>query len=475
MPASMNPATPLKPHFVDADRSLRPLLRLAWPVLTEELLNLLVGYTDWWLTGHFLKGASYQAAMGMLAYLIWLVLSLFAAVAIGATALVARSMGAGDRATAQRVAHQALLAGSVVAILVTAAAWWGGLPFIRLLRLSDEATPVAWAYLRWIVPAIPAIMFEQVAIAVLRGAGDTVTGLWTKVVVNLVNASVSATLLTGWGGAPTVGWEGLAIGTALGHVVGAVILAIVLLRGRADIRWRAADLRPDRPLLMRLFKVGIPGGLDVLAVLACHLTYVSIINTMGTEAAAAHGLGVELEALSYAPASSFAVAAATMTGQYLGAQRPDAARRTIFMAIGACVTFMTLMGVFFYHSGWRMAEFFVSDSSPGTAALVSDYLQIVAFSMPFLATTMVLTGALRGAGDTLYSLAITFTGLALVRVPGAAWMGWDEWTVPGTNWTIEGWHMGVHGAWWAMVIDVTLRSSLLLARFLSGGWQRVKV
>lgn len=411
----MNPSSASVPQFVDSDRPLRPLLRLAWPVLAEELLNLLVGYTDWWLTGHFLEGAAYQAAMGLMAYLVWLVLSLFSAVSIGATALVARSVGAGDRQAARHVAHQALLAGIVIAAAATAAAWWGGLPFIRLLRLSDEATPLAWAYLRWIVPAIPAIMFQQVAVAALRGAGDTVTGLWTKVVVNLVNVSASAALLTGWGGAPRMGWEGLAIGTALGYTVGAVILAIALWRGRAGLNLNLQELRPDPPLLGRLFKVGVPGGLDVMAVLGCHLTYVSIINSLGTEAAAAHGLGVELEALSYAPASSFAVAGATMTGQYLGAQRPELARRTIITAMLACAAFMSTMGFVFYHAGGHLAAFFIGESTPAAAVLVRDYLQIVAFSMPFLAVTMVLTSALRGAGDTLCSLAVTFIGLALAR------------------------------------------------------------
>lgn len=461
--------------LITTSGAMRPLLRLAVPVLVEEALNLLVGYTDWWLTGHFLEGAAYQAAMGLLAYLLWLISSLFAAVAIGASALVARHVGAGEVESARRVAHQALLAGLVLAVIATLAAAVGGLSFIQVLRLPAEATPLAWSYLKWIVPAIPAIMFEQVAIAVLRGAGDTVTGLLTKVVVNLVNAAVSAALLTGWGGLPQLGWIGLAIGTSLGHIVGALILVVVLSRGRAGMRWQWSGLRPDVPLLGRLFRVGVPGGLDVMAVLGCHLSYVAIVNTLGTDPAAAHGLGVELEALAYAPASSFAVAAASMTGLLLGAGQPLRAQRMILTAALSGVLFMSAMGLVFYHFGWALVDVFVGESSPRTAALATDYLKIVSFSMPFLAVTMVLTGALRGAGDTLCSLAVTFTGLALVRVPGAAWLAWHELPIPGTSWAFDGWDLGVHGAWLAMVFDVALRSSLLLLRFFTGGWKRVKV
>ena len=71
------------------------MLALALPVFAEESLTLLVGYTDWWLTGSFLPGDEYKAAMGLMAYLLWLIPILFAAVAIGATAMVSRIVGAG--------------------------------------------------------------------------------------------------------------------------------------------------------------------------------------------------------------------------------------------------------------------------------------------------------------------------------------------------------------------------------------------
>lgn len=455
--------------------TLRPLWRLAWPVMAEESLNLLVGYTDWWLTGHFLAGPEYKAAMGLLAYILWVIPSLFAAVAIGATALVARSTGAGDEQQARRVAHQALLAGIVVAAVATVLAAFGGPTLMRLLRLPAAAQPAAIQYFAILVPAIPAIMVEQVAIAVLRGAGNTLTGLLAKIVVNVVNTAVGAGLVTGWWFFPEIGWRGLAIGTAVGHATGCLLLLIALTRGTSGMQWRLSELWPDRGLMWRMLRVGLPGGLDVMALLGCHLTYVSIINTLGTEAAAAHGLGVQLEAMSYSPASAFAVAAATLTGQYLGANDRRQARRVIRNATLLAIGFMTVMGLMFARFGWIFVDVFIANGAERTAELATDYLRIVAWSMPFLATTMILTGALRGAGDTLWTLAITFTGLALVRVPGAAWLAWDHLTLPLVGWEIDGWSWGVQGAWWAMVIDVTIRSALLLMRFVHGGWQRVQV
>ncbi|MBI2481632.1 MAG: MATE family efflux transporter, partial [Planctomycetia bacterium] len=111
--------------LASSSSTIRPMLGLAMPVLAEESLTMLVGYTDWWLAGHFLAGAEYKAAMGLMSYVLWLLPSMFAAVAIGATALIARCVGAGDREAARRVTHQALLLGSAFTIVVLAAVFLG--------------------------------------------------------------------------------------------------------------------------------------------------------------------------------------------------------------------------------------------------------------------------------------------------------------------------------------------------------------
>ncbi|MBW8884697.1 MAG: MATE family efflux transporter, partial [Planctomycetia bacterium] len=84
----------------------RPMLALALPVLAEESLNLLVGYTDWFLAGRFLSGEAPKAAMGLVAYVLWMLPSLFSIVGVGALAVVARLVGAGERHEAAHVSRQ---------------------------------------------------------------------------------------------------------------------------------------------------------------------------------------------------------------------------------------------------------------------------------------------------------------------------------------------------------------------------------
>ena len=454
---------------------IRPMLGLALPVLAEESLTMLVGYTDWWLAGHFLAGAQSKAAMGLMSYVMWLLPSLFSAVAIGATAMVSRFVGAGDRRTATRVANQSLLIGIVLAAAAMVVVLAGGRHFVRWMQLENEAAALSLRYIAIVVPAIPAIMVEQVAAACLRGAGDSVSGFVAKSIVNVVNVVVSSLLVIGPGSIPNLGWDGLAIGTACGHGLGGLILFVLLLRGRAGLRLRRKELKPDHDLIRRLTRVGLPGGLDVLAVLFCHLVYLAIINSLGTAAAAAHGLGVQIEALAYLPCVGFQVAASTMTGQFLGASDPRRATRAAITTTAFGFGMLTVTACVFYFGGGVLAGFFTGDSHDATAQATAALMKIVAYSTPSLALVMVLTGALRGAGDTRWPLVISFVGLLGIRLPLSCILAWDTVAIPGLDLAFAGWGMGVAGAWWAMVVDVVLRSGLVVFRFWQGGWRQLRV
>jgi putative MATE family efflux protein len=456
------------------------MLALALPVLAEESLNLLVGYTDWFLTGRFLPGDEPKAAMALMAYVIWILPSLFSIVGIGSLAVVARLIGAGEKRQAAHVARQSLFVGCLVAGVGMTLAIPLAPTFVAAMQLQGAAAELAIRYIRILTPAIPLIMVEYVGTACLRGSGDTVTGLLARVVVNIVNLLLSISLVTGLGPLPQLGWDGLAIGAACGHASGGLIILVRLLSGRAGVALLeleadgAPRLRLDWRTIRRVLRIGIPGGLDVWSVLTCHLIYLAIINSLGTLAQAAHGLGLQIEAMSYLPGSAFQVAAATLAGQALGAADQRQAVRSVLLCVVSAVTIMSLAGLVMFFAGESLALFFTGQRTE-TTMLTGKLLRIVAFSCPSLGLLMVLSGALRGSGDTAWPLAITFIGLVGVRIPGACLLAWDGVSLPFVELSIPAFGLGVAGAWYAMITDVILRSLLALARFAQGGWKRVRV
>jgi putative MATE family efflux protein len=448
--------------------TLRPMLRLALPVLAEQFLATLVVYSDTILAGQYL-GKAPLAAMTLLSYLMWLLMGLLAFVGLGSLAMTARFVGAGDMEMAGRTTNQSLTAGLLLSLLIIGGTPLLLRPLLDVLKLEPDVAALTSRYLYILLPAVPAIMLTQVGPACLRGAGDSVSGMIAMGVVNVVNVAI------GWGlvcpaladlraslGLPEFGWNGLAIGAAIGYAVGGLLMLALLARGRAGLRIVPRWLRPDWQLIRRILRIGVPGGCDTLMAVGCQLWFVSIIFHLGSTAAAAHGVAVRIESLAYLPGSAFQAAAATLAGQYLGARDPRRASRAVLMTCLVGGSVMTAAGVVFFFGGEPLVRIFVSSDQTDVIALSATLLKIVAFAMPPFALMSILLGALRGAGDTRLTMAITTFGFLAVRIPLAYTL------------TLL-WPLGIYGAWYAMVADLCVRCALVYTRFRHGGWKRIAV
>jgi putative MATE family efflux protein len=452
-----------------------PLVRLALPVLAGHLLDMMVGFTDTWLTGNYLATPQHLAAMNLVAYLLWLMVSLFSLVSIGTTALVARFVGAEDWQLARHAANQAMFLGALFCVLPLVLVAVIGRPLVGSLGLHDDAAALALRYLWLVLPAVPAIMLEQVGTAALRGAGDTVTGMIAMIVTNAVDIFASFALVRGMGAIPALGWDGLAIGTTIGYYAGGLIILGRLIRGRAGLKIERRLLRPDSSLARRLLRISLPGGVDILSMIGCHLVFVRIVNALGNVPAAAHGIAIKIESLSFMPGAAFQIAAATMVGQLLGAGQSRRAAHTIYVACATTGAIMCTIGVaLFLAADWLGAQF-VSAEQAAIGTQAAELVRIVCLSQPALAVLMVLTGAMRGAGDTRWPLAFTFVGFLVVRIPLGLALAWSDVALPWSGETIALFDLGIRGAWYAMVIDLYVRCGMAIGRFLHGGWKKIEV
>jgi Na+-driven multidrug efflux pump len=189
----------------------------------------------------------------------------------------------------------------------------------------------------------------------------------------------------------------------------------------------------------------------------------SIVNQLGNEASSAHGIALQWESLGYLSGAAFGTAAMTLVGQNLGRGRPDRAARSGWTALALGAGVMCLMGVVFCTFAPQMfALFCPQEEKAGVIAAGVPVLRLVAFAMPFLAGTMILTPALRGAGDTRVPLLITWTGFLLVRIPLAYLLTGQA-------------GLGLFGAWLAMFADLFVRGGFIAYRFASGRWKRMQV
>lgn len=434
------------------------VLELALPSAGEQLLSMLVGLVDTFLVGHL--GAAPLAAVGLANQWIMFAMVLFSAVGTGATALIARMVGAGDMDTANRVLRQAMLLALAVGAVMTAAIEIWAEPAMVLMGADAETVGLGVTFLTIAGSAyvFSALMF--IGNACLRGAGDTRTPLWVMLIVNGINIVVAWVLVNGVLGFPRLGVAGSATGAMLGRLVGGLLVVFLLWRGRSGLCLRSGRLALDVSLVRRILRVGVPTGVEQLIFRLGMMSYVRVVAALGTIAYAAHQVAINAESLSYMPGFGFAVAATTLVGQGLGARDPERAERDGFIAFAIGAGIMTIMGICFIIFARPIVSFFTSEAE--VIAAGAGPLRLVGFSQLFLASSMIFAGALRGAGDTRAPMLINGASVWGVRVPLALLFT----QVLGA---------GLIGAWIAMVIDLGIRGTLMFTRFQAGKWKTVEV
>jgi putative MATE family efflux protein len=458
----------------------RLVLMLAWPALLQQSLILAVNLSDRFLAGHFKllsdeEHTATQAAQTTAAYLAWFLSSYTVLVSVGCTTLVAHFVGAGDRRGAQLATNQSILLAVVVGLLGTALGLVALRPVLGLLQLQGAAAIHAADYLR---PMFYLLVFQAVSaagIGALTGAGDTRSGMWVLGGVALINLPMAWAFFHGVGPLPGLGFAGIGAGTALSQALGGAVVIVLLLCGRAGLRLRWTMLAPRFDILHRLLRVSVPATADNLSVAVGYLWFLSIVNGLGDVAAAAHGIALTWEALGYQLGAAFGTAAIAVVGQHLGAGQPHEATRGGWVAFGMGAGVMTTMGVIFFLLAGPMFRLFCPH--PGQAEIVkmgAPLLRLVAFTMPALASCIVLAWALRGAGDTRVPVLYTWLGFFAIRIPLAYLLTRDRLDL-GPLGSAPGAGLGLYGAWLAMGADVLVRGALLMGRFASGRWTSVRV
>lgn len=434
------------------------VLRLALPAVSEQLLNMTVGLADTWLVGHL--GADPIAAVSISNQIVMLAQVLCSSIATGSTALIARCIGAQDVVTANRALGQSAL----IAVLIGLATTGAGVAFagraVRMMGATGEALPLAASYLRIVSWSFLFMTCLLVGNACLRGAGDTLSAMRVMMLVNAINIVVAAALIYGPFGLPRLGVVGSAIGAATARSVGGMVVLATLWRGRAGLRLDWRRVVPDLAMIGRILRIGIPTGVEMLLFRVGDMSFYRVVASLGMAACAAHAIALNAQSLSFSPGFGFAIAATTLVGQGLGAGDPKRAESDGYLAFRLGATVMTIAGLFFLSFSRQIVGFFTNDLE--VVALGSGPLRVVAVAQPLLASTMIFSGALRGAGDTRFPMLSNGISVFVVRF-GLAML------------FVHGFGLGLMGAWYALATDMATRGLLNALRFRSRSWQKIRV
>ena len=234
---------------------------------------------------------------------------------------------------------------------------------------------------------------------------------------------------------------------------------VLLWRGRRGLLISGLDgWRPNSERLKRLADIGLPSmGKSVLRS-GGQIVFVIVVFMLGTAVTAGNQVAQNAMFLSMFPGFGFSMAATSLVGQSLGARNPERARKVGMTATRWCVAWMGAMGVIFFVFATQIME--AAASGEDREAIIEagvQALRLIAFIQVPLAIGFVMSGILRGAGDTRFPMFSTSVTMWLLRVPLGYLFGVQF-----------GW--GIQGIYIAMILDTVVLMGLNIWRYLSGDW-----
>jgi multidrug resistance protein, MATE family len=394
----------------------RRVFNLAWPVISENFLQTMLGVVDTLMVAQL--GAAALAGVGSAIQVMFFVIAALSAISVGSSVLVAQAVGARALGKANIIAKQSLVWSVLISLPLIAAGLFFSGPIIAIFGMEPEVSAIGRDYLQVTMGTVAVLTLLLLGGGVLRGAGDSRTPMLITLFANIINVILTYGLIFGQLGMPELGAVGSAWGTFLSRLVGFAILFVVMWRGVRGVSIRGMQgWLPELSTARQILKIGIPAASEQMLNSVAFLTMSIVVAQLGTAALAAHRIALNAMSISFLPGFGFGMAATALVGQSIGARRYAEGHAVGNIATTWALIWMSILGMTFFFFAETIIGFFTSD--PTVIALGASGLRPVALAQPFWAILFVQSGALRGTGDTRYPLRVNSSGIWLSVLIGA--------------------------------------------------------
>ena len=439
----------------------RRVMNLALPALVSNILMTFQIIADTIMLGRYPPADVSLSAVGLGFTLYHLFFPLTMGLVTGTIAIIARRWGEENYEEAGKVATDSVITLALISIPIALFGVFVGPHAIYYFGARGAVITEGTKYIQSIFAFYPFVALVIVYHGILRAAGDTKTPMYVDLISNFYNVLMNYILIFGKFGFPELGVLGAGIATGTSYAV-AFAVYLVLQAGHKLIThpvysW---NMRYRPETVKKMFKIGIPAGVDMGMWSFASVIFTVMILRFGTVGYSAFQIGLRAESLAYMPAFAFGIAATTLSGQYLGAKQDELAKKAVLASTYLGLIFMTAAGLLFILLPDYIAMVFTEDAE--VVNLAALYLFIIGFSEPALGAFFTLAGGMRGAGYTKVPMYINFVSLIVIRISLSYALGF--WL-----------GLGLYGIWLGMAVETILRAAVIYTVFLNGRWMQVNV
>ncbi len=432
------------------------LLRFSLPFLASSILQTLYSTVDTIIVGQFV-GSAGLAAVNNVSFICNAASNIGLGASAGSAVMIAQYFGAKNDEGIHRTVGTALSISAITAVVISLIVCLFANPLLTLIRIPAEAREEAYGYLMIRAACFLISFFYNSITSFLRGMGDSKRPLYFSAVASVANIFLDLLFVGGfsWGAA------GAALATEISEVF-ALIWAFLYLKKHQPgmLTLDPKQYRIHKPTAKLVLKIGVPSSFQYVFIDLSFVFVNAIINSYGVIAASAVAVGSKVVNLSQVGISALATGVGTMSGQNIGAGKPDRAEKTVRVGVRCALAVAVVMFAIIQAIPGPLVRLFNSDP----AALEESvrclrYLSLMAFPSAFFFIYVAISTAV---GFTTFSMFCHVLDGVVVRVVLSLLL-------------TKVFGMGLVGVYLGMGLAPTLSAIIAGAYFYSGKWRSRKL
>lgn len=426
------------------------IVRFALPLLIGNLLQQLYNITDSIIVGQFL-GKEALAAVSASFFIYYFIISLVIGVGSGTSVVVSQFFGAKQYDKVQRAFSSFFIFMLVAGIALSIAGIIFAEPIFRLTNTPEEVIPDAVAYFRIYIGGTFLFVTFNSIISILRGVGESIRPMIFIFITTVLNIVLDLLFIVGFGW----GIEGAARATVIAQGIGMCVALGYVNNTHPLLSIKKQDLLFDMKLFKEGLKIGLPTSVQQCAIALGLIALLGIVNGFGTDTLTAYGAAGKIDTIITQAVLTLSGALAAFCGQNIGAGRFDRVRKGLRFTMLVNVIFSVVTFTAIYFFGEEMMRTFTNDQA--VIAIGKEYLLIIGGFFIVHGALNIYNGALRGAGDTIFTMVTSLLCLWLIRIPLA--------------YQLSAWY-GRQGIWWAIGISIGIGLVITYIYYKTDIWKK---
>ncbi len=387
----------------------RLIVSFSMPVLLSQVFQQLYNTADTFIVGRFL-GDEALAAVSSSGPLIFLLISFFEGLTLGASVVISRYFGAGEYDRVEKAIHTSIVVSVLCGVFITVFGVLMTPHILRWMGTDHEVLPDAIDYFRYYFLGVLAVVLYNACKSIMNALGDSKRPLYYLLLSSAINIVLDVLFIGGFGW----GVWSAAFATTISQAISMILCLVHLSAKNTAFRLERQKLRIDAEMLRQIVRYGLPSGVQNSVIGFANVIVQTNINAFGKIAMAAFGTYSKLEGFAFLPITSFTMALTTYTSQNLGACAYDRAKKGARFGIVCSMVIAELIGLAMYFFMPQLAGLF--SRTPEVIALAVRQAREEALFFCLLAYSHAVASVCRGSGKAFVPMAVMLAIWCVFRI-----------------------------------------------------------